>query len=394
MKPQKCMHNYVLPSADGRATTMVLNLPCRRCISLPLTLPLASKHRHQFAQIGQVMKHPEAAQHPSLDSYGLRISGPVLPIVLAAWFLSTRLQPGRHLLRFSITGNQLRIFLVVTHSLTYCWSIWNIIHQEEQHSAIPTNNHASILIEFIVLTWGEAALQDSDFWPYTLTSMGWIMLAFQSLSDATFPSSSNIWLSLLLSLPCAFQMSARVGSGAMLSGLSLLSNAIFALVNARDVLGPYARILAILVPLCLAILIQLACKNDSLHSRLHRLWRAVFKHFPTENHMRCATVGVSVINLEAAGWIVSSFLWSCLRWRWLFFGESSRNPALTMFSLAAGALFFAIHALGKLLRNRAPIADPAMFVRNSLNDCLHAIQCTNCIYLGLWLLCELASMYR
>lgn len=339
------------------------------------------------------MEHSEATQHPSLDIYSLRIPGPVPPIIIAAWFLSARLQPGRHLLRFLITGNQLRIFLVVTHSLTYCWSIWNFIHQE-QHSETPLNNHALIILEFTTLTWGEAFLLESDFWPYTLTSIGWIMLALHPLSKATSPSSRSIWLPLVFSLRSALQVGGRVSSGAMLSGISLLNTVIFGLVDGRDFLGSYGGILAILVPPCLAILVQLVCKNNSYHDRLRSLWRAIFKHYPTENHMQCAQVAISVINLQAAGWIVSSFLWSCLRWRWLFSGQNSRDPALTVFSLAGGSLFFAIHAVCKLLRNRAPIADPAIFVRNSLSDCFHAIQWTNCIYLGLWLLCELSNMYH
>ncbi|MGG6497581.1 UNVERIFIED_CONTAM: hypothetical protein NY603_32135, partial [Bacteroidetes bacterium 56_B9] len=81
------------------------------------------------------------------------------------------------------------------------------------------------------LTWGEAFLPESDIWPYTLTSIGWIMLALHPLSKATSPSSRDIWLPLVLSLPSALQMGGRVSSGAMLSGISLLSTVIFGLVD-------------------------------------------------------------------------------------------------------------------------------------------------------------------
>jgi hypothetical protein len=104
--------------------------------------------------------------------------------------------------------------------------------------------------------------------------------------------------------------------------------------------------------------------------------------------IKCVSVTITSMILQCAGWILSSLIFSCFRWRWFFLGQDSRSPALTVFSSAGGALFFPVLALIKLIRllqARGPIGDAYVFVQKELQDCLVAMWWISCTYLSLWL---------
>jgi hypothetical protein len=112
----------------------------------------------------------------------------------------------------------------------------------------------------------------------------------------------------------------------------------------------------------------------------------------TRRCIKCVSVAMASMVLNGAGWILSSLIYSCFRWRWFFLGQDSRPPALTVFSYAGGMLFFPILALIKvitLLQAEGPFGSAWIFLQNESKDCLVATWWISCTYLLLWLVLEM-----
>jgi hypothetical protein len=118
------------------------------------------------------------------------------------------------------------------------------------------------------------------------------------------------------------------------------------------------------------------------HRALHRCFRPQTLH-----HIQCAQAATATLTLAGAGWIVSSFLWSCFPWRRLFSGELSRAPSWTAFSFAGGALFFPVFAVVKMwrLQDREATVDLGVFVQRQVGDCVVAVWWVNGLYVVLWM---------
>jgi hypothetical protein len=113
----------------------------------------------------------------------------------------------------------------------------------------------------------------------------------------------------------------------------------------------------------------------------------------TRTVIKCASVAIASMILQGAGWILSSFIYSCFRWRWFFLGQNSRPPALKVFSyFGGGILFFLVLALKKiitLLQAGGPFGSAYIFLQKELKDCLASTWWVSCIYLSLWLVLEI-----
>ena len=112
----------------------------------------------------------------------------------------------------------------------------------------------------------------------------------------------------------------------------------------------------------------------------------------TRKCIKCASIAMASMALKGAGWILSSLIYSCFRWRWLFLEQISRPPALTVFSYAGGMLFFPVLALIKvttLLQAEGPFASAYIFLQNEVKHCLVAMWWVSCTHLLLWLVLEM-----
>lgn len=162
--------------------------------------------------------------------------------------------------------------------------------------------------------------------------------------------------------------------------------------------GPVVPSILIVLPFVLPWRIRMHLLNTPLESLATALTSAT-RHPTsmlgpwTRKLIKCASVAIISMILQGAGWILSSFIYSCFRWRWLYLGQDSRPPALTVFSYAGGAMpFFSVLALKKiitLLQARGPFGSAYMFLQHELKDCLATTWWVSCTYLLLWLVLEM-----
>jgi hypothetical protein len=235
------------------------------------------------------------------------------------------------------------------------------------------------LLEYLTLIIGGAALRGRDFWTYSSIAAG-LILATQS---------SKTWSALTLSIISALQIHTQSADRLGTSAWSLLTRSIIRVLEAR---GPAPNLLT--TRLATILLLQLyilwytynpwAQRQRSSYLRpFLELIDAALQHSTVgglRRHQcaRCGQAAISLLMLLGAGWVVSSFLWSCFRWRWLFLGKESRAPSWTEFSFAGGITYFSIVAVLKTLRRREAMADLEIFVRNQLEDCLEWTWWTVC----------------
>jgi hypothetical protein len=162
--------------------------------------------------------------------------------------------------------------------------------------------------------------------------------------------------------------------------------------------GPVIPSILIVLPFVLPRRIRMRLLNTPLESLATALTSAT-RHPTsilgpqTQKLIKCASVAIASMILQGTGWILSSFIYSCFRWRWFFLEQDSRPPALTVFSYAGGGiLFFLVLALKKiitLLQAEGPFGSAYIFLRKELKDCLASTWWVSCIYLLLWLALEM-----
>lgn len=313
----------------------------------------------------------DSTKYPILDIGSSPCKAVVIPIIFAMISLKTRDTrwnvPQHITLQIRLTR-----LLLVLHSVLYFWNIVKLLRN-------PNQDYDLCLLEYVLLVWGETALE-SDFWLFMSTALGWI------IQSAT-PSMDKSLLSLLLSIPCAWEPNGRTSMGATISGLSLMTGTIASLPHALGGTPGGAtplRILALSIFVALgSVLARRVWPSDTI-ARMPRLGPAVA--LPC---VRCAQDALCALALHGAGWISSAYLWSCFPWRWLLTSRPSTSPSCTMFSFAGGSGFSLVLLLWKFSRTeRAPAVDDITFRRMQFEDCSSALRWTNFMYISLWLLCE------
>jgi hypothetical protein len=367
---------------------------CRCCEAASTTIVVS-------VPTSQKMERAHTPHNPVLEIWRLRIPGPAIPFVLAGFPLVVRPLALRHLLFYPASKVCLRYSLAIVHLLLLYIHLFrgDLNKKEAEHTnTLP-------LLEYLSLVLGEAALQESNFWLYTSVAMGWIhVLPHSSFSQMLSLWSRRAWILLILSIPSVLQMSKRLSTGAMLSALSLFTKIVSLILTGSVTLHEISAttsvgvLLLLLARPCCSKFLRIARSQPWLNrlGQAHSNWlRSVQQDgmvgFQLGSCTRCAQAAVAMLTLQGAGWILSSFIWSCFPWRWLFNKQVSRNPSWTVFSFLAGFLFFPILALIKFLQARGPVADLGVFVHNQLIDCLAATWWTSCIYLLLWSICEIVN---
>jgi hypothetical protein len=335
-------------------------------------------------------------QHPILQLGQLRIPGPAIPIVLVVFTFIVGSRTRSRLSSDPVFKERFRYSQAVVHLLLYIYSVRTVFHEE-----IAESNNTLPFVEYVALVLGEAAPGESNFGLYTSLAIGWVLPLWSPSSSTSkiAPLSRRAWISLVLSIPSALGTSKQLSTGATLSALSVLTRMIFlALTGSIAAHELSATTLAgILLPL-----LARACYATLLGVSHDQPWLNGFRR-TLRGWLRCMRqygIGLSTVPLQGAaatltqlgaGWMLTSFLWSCFRWRWLFNGQASRPPTWTGFSLFSGYMFFfPVFVLVKWMRiPDEPTVDMNVVMRRQLANCLEAIWSTTCLYLFLWFISEL-----
>jgi hypothetical protein len=329
-------------------------------------------------------------QHPSLELGRMRIPGLAIPVVLLASSFFIRSHTRRRLFSNPVFKNSLRNLLAALHLLFYAYNIHEILDADK-----PTDSNALPLLECLSLVIGEAALQTSNFWLYASVALGWSVSIPLILFILPSPYLGAI-VSLLLSAPSALDMSEHASIGVTLSALSLLTRATFWILR-RSAAGNTSSgttlasiALPILARICYTAFIRTSW-GRSWHNKLKKALQSWLRSVqPTNSRhcIECAQISVAAQSLLISGWVMSSFVWSCFRWRWLFSRQASRAPAWSAASFLAGTQFFTAFALVKWARTREATADVSVFMQWQLDDCLVATWWTSFLFTSLWLVSE------
>ena len=328
-----------------------------------------------------------ASQHPSLEFGRLRIPGPTIPIIiLISPFI---VQPRTRQRLFS----HLKHFLALSHLLLYIYNIHGLLTKNE-------NEHTNTLpfLEYLSLVLGETALEETNFWLYTSVAEGWFISVLPSglFNRLKIPVSTRRWIPLLLSIPSALGTSKPLSTRVTTSALSLLTRMTLWVSNDASTLPEFSAstlsriFLPILAVPCHAIYTSTARSypwSNRISLALQTRLRCV-QHYAIGQYADIHQAGATAHILLAAGWIMSSFISTCFRWRWLFYGEASRAPAWTKFSFFGGWLFVHFHTLVGWPERREPVSRVGPFTRRYLKHCLVATWWTNACYVVLWLVCE------
>lgn len=183
-----------------------------------------------FGATSHHMERANAPQHPLLELDRLPIPGPALPTVLVGFPFVVRPRTLRRLLSYPAFTECLRYLLAIVHLLLYICNVWELLNEKE-----PGHNNTLPLLEYLFLVLGEVALKEPNFWLYISVAVGWILvLPHSPFSQVLALQSTRAWISLILSIPSALQMSEHFSRGAALSVLSLFTRITF-LVFTRSI---------------------------------------------------------------------------------------------------------------------------------------------------------------
>jgi hypothetical protein len=331
--------------------------------------------------------------HPFLELGGLHIPAPIIPIVFLASSLLVRSHTRRRLLSFPFFRHSLGHLLAALHLLSYAYNCWVIFHGNRH-----IDSNTLPLLEYLLLVIGEAAHQKSNFWVHTSVALGWISWISPTLPVLPTPYFRAI-ASLALSAPISLGMSEHVSIEVTLSALSLFTRTTFWFSNTQIASNKFSALTlaGILLPILARTFYTTFMRTAwgrSWRNNLHQAsqsWLCCVQPTNIGMCMRCAQVSVVAQTLLIAGCVLSRFVWSCFRWRWLFSGQESRAPACTAPSLMAGTQFFGLNALVKWMRAKEATTDMSIFMQWQLDDCLLATWWTSFLYMLLWLFSELIS---
>jgi hypothetical protein len=320
----------------------------------------------------------------------MRIPGPAISVVLLASSFFIRSHTRKRLLSSPVFKNSLGHLVTTFHLLLYAYNIHEILDADES-----TDSNALPLLEYLSLVIGEAALEKLSFWLHTPVVLGWILSAPLTVIILPSPHLKAI-VSLVLSAPSALDMSEHASIGVTLSALSLLTRAMFWISKTSTAGYTFSAtsIAAILLPVlartCYTAFIW-TLWGRSWHNKSKQAlqsWLRSVQPINSGHCIECAQISVAAQSLLISGWVMSSFVWSCFRWRWLFSRQASRAPVWSAASFLAGTQFFTAFALVKWARTREATADVSVFMQWQLDDCLVATWWTSFLFTSLWLVSE------
>jgi hypothetical protein len=344
-------------------------------------------------QPSHTMSATPPSQHPSLQLGPWRIPALLIPLISIAVPVAVRSRPLARHLSIAAFHRWTKQCLTVLHLLFYVCMIWGILSKPLEQQE---NDVAIALLEYTSLIIGEAILRTSDFWPYTRIAAGWFLICPHAFQDHKLSQLTRTWLSLLLAIFSALTPDARLGLGARLSALTLLTTTACRIWSyATDPHKPWSAMLLVIIlaPLCAATYgrkrVQIWYERliCAFPLRIRSAWDYVIDHSQIRQCVRCAEGAMGRITLALAGLILSSFNWSCFRWRWLMNRQPSRAPSWTTFSFFGGGLLFypilVLIGLVHLTQDR-----PGDLMQRQLHSSLAAVWWTTCVQLVAWIFLE------
>ena len=175
----------------------------------------------------------------------------------------------------------------------------------------------------------------------SLTALGWAAFRFRRDS-----SSIDMWLLVILALPCAWQVLGSTQRGPQSSGTLLLAHACDGLLPPlsflrRHSVAPLTADWQLVVWLISAFIADVIVKKwrsaeEEPHRGPNRFVLALSNVLGGLPIMLARTV--TLMSLLAASVCITGFAFSCLNWRFLLYGLRSRPPVLDMTALVAGQL--------------------------------------------------------
>jgi hypothetical protein len=344
----------------------------------------------------------EIHQHPSLVFLGRRIPGPLIPIALVGLPLMVRSQTLEYYIYSPSLKKGIERLLVLLHLLLYTDMIGQMLRPE----GYLQDDITLTLLEYVSVVIGEAILDASRFWSYTLLAGGWIFTLPDAPGNHTLSPITRTWLLLIPSSIGALKTGDRLGKSAQLSAWLLLTKATFQIWS-NIVTSPRSlavNLAGMSLPLATRIFIlvfQMIGHNESwfkrhtlkFQARLRYIWVKCGGDFQMARYRRCAGFPVARFTLLGAGWIISSFLFTCLWWCWLFADEPSEGAVWIAVSyIAAFFSFMPILLLIQylqLMQDRPRAASLEDFLQRQITDCFAALWWNTCIYLLLWMVLEI-----
>jgi hypothetical protein len=344
----------------------------------------------------------ELYQHPSFVFLGRRIPGPFIPIALVGLPLMVRSQTLKYYIYSSSVKKGIEHLLVLLHLLLYTGTIRQMLQPE----GYQRDDITLALLEYVSLVIGEAILDASRFWSYTLLAGGWIFTLPKAPGSHTLSPIRRTWLLLILSSIGALQTGDRLSKSAQLSAWLLLTKATFQIwsnliTSPRSLAVNLAGLSLPLATRIFILVFQMIGHNApwfkrhtlKFQARLRYIWVNCGGEFQMARYRRCAEFPVARFTLLGAGWIISSFLFTCLWWCWLFAGEPSEGAVwIAVSCIAAFFSFVPILVLIQylqLMQDRPRAVSLEEFLQRQITDCFAALWWNTCIYLLLWVILEI-----
>jgi hypothetical protein len=345
----------------------------------------------------------DISQHPSIAILELRIPGPLIPISLVALPLAVRPRTLKQYICSPFSKIYVECVLAALHLLLYTCMISEVLDKKDyiwDGVTLP-------LLEYTSLVIGETILKKSNFWMYTSTTVGWMLTLPKAPGSDALSRGTRAWILLVPSVSVALRTEQRLSAGANLSTLSLLtavtSQIWFDFIAstrlwARDI--PGLLLVPILLPICIATFCHTTRGKSSrkrfssaLPSWLRTAWYHSIRGHEMTQCIKCTEFLVAKLTWHCTGSFISSFLFTCLRWRWLLTGHSSSAPSWTVISSFVGFFCFTpilllIRSI-QLMRDRPRAANLEDFLQRQITDCFAALWWNTCIYLLLWVILEI-----
>jgi hypothetical protein len=345
----------------------------------------------------------DTSQHPSLALGHWLIPGPLILIFSIGVPLLAHARSHRH---YSLT---IKTFLeytsVALHLPIYIYIIRQVLHKSNNQQ----DNITLSLLEYTSPVLGEAILKRSNFWLYTSIAVAWMLILPRAPGSQTLSRVTRAWSLLAPTGFVVLQTDKQLSTGARVSILSLLTMLLsqiwsgFIASTGSFSTSLVGQLFPIVVPICILSfchteICELRCM---LSNSMSQTWlRTVSVNGRGDSRVihciRCAEFPVARVTIQIAGSILSSFLCTCLRWRWLLSGEESRPPAWTGLSVLIAMFFFnpilLLIQTFEFTQGRNRAANLGEFIQRQIASCMTALWWTNCIYVVLWLVLEILRL--
>ena len=265
---------------------------------------------------------------PTLDLGLAVIPAWLLPLLIASTFVYFKTTSRRRKDSFLAAARRyLPDTLLAFRIVTFCQVAYNRERVLEQGKSI------IIIAEFLALVLDHSFLQQADLWASILTAAGWVLLLDVSPDPEPYTTIRLYAVGFLAVSGCVGFPPERRNAGPLISSMSLMA-AVMSYSWVHEGPGLTDRMPKVFDAILAALVMITVWK--CLWPRLSQTaqGRALNLH-------HCIFSILVYWQIIAAGVLVSSYLWSCLGWKFVSGkGKGSSPPGATQFSLLAACLSY------------------------------------------------------